>query len=676
MDGSNGAGIAQEKLGKLKKLFPEIFSEGKVDPEKLRLSIGEDLNIQNERYVLNWAGKSDAFRVLQTPTTATLAPTSEGIGDINKTGNVFIEGENLEVLKILQKSYYGKIKMIYIDPPYNTGNDNFIYPDRFSESKDEYLKRIGEKDEEGYLLKEGLFRKNSKENGQYHSNWLSMMYPRLFLARNLLKDDGVIFVSIDDNEVHNLRLLMNEVFGEENCLDRGTLIWVNKGSTKGFNKIVKNHEYVLAYGKNAENIKSVFGLNFPDELSDLEHYCYNAPNPGNPPCEITFPSGLKIEGIADVTFTDSVGDEVKLKIVNGKMQFKNGELVKNVILRGSFPYRDQIETFFKNASLGVPTYDYKGQEWDEIFFNSKGLPRYRKSRNTLIISSVIDKKGIPNYGSADIKDIFGKKETFPFPKPKELIEHLLKYFTTHSDIVFDFFAGSGTTAHAVLDLNKEDGGNRKFILVQLPEKCKEDSEAYKAGYKTIAEIGKERIRRVIKKIVKEKKDNPDLFAYSKGQNQILRSAQNDKAGGRDPRNDNIPDLGFKVFKLKNSNFKIWRSDVIENGKDLAKQIDVFEKNVKPEAKISNMVWEILLKSGYDLNTKVEENKVNGCEVYSAAEGEIIIALSKISQSAIKEIIKLKPKRCICLDSLFVGNDQLKTNTVLQMKDAGVEFKTI
>ena len=647
MDGKS-KDVKQGKIEKLKELFPEVFAEEKIDFNQLKLTLGENVNTENERYVLNWAGKTDAFKVLQETTTATLVPVEKESVDFDKTQNIFIEGENLEVLKVLQKSYYGKIKMIYIDPPYNTGNDSFIYPDRFQESKDEYLKRIGDKDEEGLLTKEGLFRKNNKESGHFHSNWLSMMYPRLFLARNLLRDDGVIFVSIDDNEVHNLRLLMNEIFGEENMLDRGMLIWENRGSTKGFNKIVKNHEYILAYGRNAELVESVYGDNFLNEMGEIEHYCYNAPNPGNPPCEITFKAGCKIENVENKEFNDSVGDEVKLKIISGKMKFKNGILIEDVTLRGSFPYRNQIEDYFKNKPIGIPTLDYKGQEWIEIFFNSKGLPRYRKSRNTLIISSLIDDSKIPNYGSDDIKELFGKKEIFEFPKPKELIEHLCKYFITGSDIILDFFAGSGTTAHAILDLNGKINKQIKFICVQMPEKCDEDSEAFKAGYKTIAEIGKERIRRVIKKIKEEEKQ--------------LKLEKKEI------------DLGFKVFKLRNSNFKIWRSDIKES--DLPKQLDAFEKPIKPESQITNMMWEILLKSGYDLNTKIEEKKLNGVEVFSVADGEIFLALSKINEKALTEITKLRPKKFICLDSLFSGNDQLKTNTALQLKDAGIDFKTI
>src|SRR5690606_28160932 len=238
--------ILQDRLEKLKSDFPEIFTEGKIDIEKFKATFTDDINFNNERYVLNWAGKSDAFKVLQIPTTATLKPQPEESVNFDTTENIFIEGENLEVLKVLQKSYYGKIKCVIIDPPYNTGNDSFIYPDSFKESKADYEKRIGDKDEEGYLMKEGMFRKNSKDSGHYHSNWLSMMYPRLFLAKNLLREDGVIFVHIDDNEVHNLRMIMNEIFGEENFIEQ--IIWRKKsGGGQQDDYIVTEHDYIICY---------------------------------------------------------------------------------------------------------------------------------------------------------------------------------------------------------------------------------------------------------------------------------------------------------------------------------------------------------------------------------------------------------------------------------------------
>ncbi len=256
MDGES-LDLKRDRLQKLKELFPELFAESQLDWEKLKAAFGDDANFVNERYVLNWAGKSDAFRILQQPTTATLKPAPEESVNFDATENLFIEGENLEALKVLQKAYYSKVKCIIIDPPYNTGSDSFIYPDRFSEKKEDYLKRIGDKDEEGYLMKEGLFRKNSKDSGHFHSNWLSMMYPRLFLAKNLLRDDGVIFVHIDDNEVHNLRLVMNEIFGEENFFAQVIVRSNSRGQT--YKQIAKTHEYIL-----------IFTKNFESEMNELE----------------------------------------------------------------------------------------------------------------------------------------------------------------------------------------------------------------------------------------------------------------------------------------------------------------------------------------------------------------------------------------------------------------------
>src|SRR5664280_391932 len=264
MDGKS-LNITEEKLGQLKVILPEAFTENKIDWEKLKAALGDDITFSNERYVLNWAGKSDAFKVLQTPSTRTLVPAKEESINFDETENIFIEGENLEVLKVLQKSYFGKVKMIYIDPPYNTGNDSFIYPDKFAESKEEYLNRIGDKDETGLMTREGVFRKNSKDSGHYHSNWLSMMYPRLFLARNLLRDDGVIFVSIDDNEVHNLRLLMNEVFGEENFVD--CVIWKKRyGGGAKEKYLVSLHEYALLYAKSIDLLDPIIVPNNPESV--------------------------------------------------------------------------------------------------------------------------------------------------------------------------------------------------------------------------------------------------------------------------------------------------------------------------------------------------------------------------------------------------------------------------
>ena len=655
MDGKS-EDIRQERINNLKEIMPEVFTEGKVDVEKLKLTLGEDLNLQDERYVLNWAGKAEAFKVLQAQSTATLAPAPEESIDFEKTQNVFIEGENLEVLKVLQKSYYGKIKMIYIDPPYNTGNDSFIYPDKFSESKDEYLKRIGDKDEEGFLLKEGLFRKNSKESGHYHSNWLYMMYPRLFLARNLLRDDGVIFVSIDDNEVHNLRMIMNEVFGAENFISSISRVMKSGGSKGSY--FTPNVDFILVYAK---NIISTEYFRSPISQDQIANYYNKIESSGNRKGESFGEERVYVAGLdirpnqrywikcPDGSFVIPPGENFPEKIKQGS---KITPTSQDGVWKWIFEtYEDELKkgniVFKQTSTSALLDQDGNRSKWN--IYNKLWL-KDRLEKGVVPSNFIDDYENRQSASELKQLDI-----SFDFAKPAGLIKYLIDIVSVKGDeIVLDFFAGSGTTAHALYLLNKEDGDDRKYICVQLPEKTDEDSEAYKAGYKTIAEICKERIRRVIKKIKKEKEENPDLFA--------------------DQKKD--LDLGMKVFKLKNSNFKIWRNDIAENEKELGKQLDAFENPIKKEAKNENMLWEILLKSGYDLNTKVEEKKISGCPVFLVSDGEMIVCLSKINESVVKEIVKQPPKKCICLDILFAKNDQLKTNTVLQMKDAGVEFRTI
>jgi adenine-specific DNA-methyltransferase len=615
--------ILKDKVKELKKLFPEAVAEGKVDFEQLKATLGDEINSDNERYVLSWAGKAEAFRVLQQPTTATLAPAPKESVNFDTTENIFIEGENLEVLKVLQKSYYGKIKMIYIDPPYNTGNDSFIYPDKFAESKDEYLKRIGEKDEEGYLLKEGLFRKNSKENGQFHSVWLSMMYPRLFLARNLLRDDGVIFISIDDNEVHNLRMVMNEIFGEENF--EGQIHWRRRHNQPNdpTKMIALVAEHILVFSKDKEVFKKS-GVGKVDLTGDYS-------NPDNDPKGDWSSKPWKVG-------SDQSGSRYKIKTPTGKIfdeEWMGDEQTYNDLIKNK-------RILFPKNGDGFPRKKYYRFERESEGQSATNWWPHEQFGNNQAANDLMTK-------------LFGTKNIFDNPKPIELIRGLIQISNAkNNDIILDFFAGACTTAHAVFDINSEDSEQRKFICVQLPELCKENEEAFKAGYKTIAEVGKDRIRKAIKYIKAETKINPDLF--SKVKSEI--------------------DLGFKVFKLKESNFKVWRSDVIEGKDDLVKQMDMFQEPVKPGAEMNNMMWELLVKSGYELTTKVEEKELSKCPVYIIAEGELAICLSKLTETAVKEILKLKPKKVICLDSLFERNDKLKTNTALQMKDAGVEFKTI
>lgn len=623
----------QQKLEALKAVLPEAFTEGKIDWEKLKATLGEDINFSNERYVLNWAGKSEAFKVLQAPTTKTLIPAKNESVEFDNTEHVFIEGENLEVLKVLQKSYFGKVKMIYIDPPYNTGNDSFIYPDKFSETIAEYEKRVGDKDEDGYLTKDGLFRKNSKENGQYHSNWLNMMMPRLYLAKNLLKPDGVIFISIDDNEVHNLRLLMNEVFGEENFLFQVTVLCNPKGRSQD-KYIANSHEYLIGFSKKTPNKGD---LNIPKSEKEIAQ---------------------------EYKLKDTKGNYRELELRNTHREFGRHNRKnlfypfyvneEGLISLSKLPGYTPILPIWEDGFEGCWTWglDKSRAEIDKITVKEiKGnwkvyRKNYAKDESGVATKQVksiwMEKQFHTDKGQAVFNELLNtKSKIFQSPKPLETIKNTLLMGSDAKSIVLDFFTGSATTAHAVMALNAEDGGNRKCISVQLPELCDEKSEAFKAGYQTIADIAKERIRRAGKKIQAE---NPDYQG----------------------------DIGFKVLKLAESNFKQWQQ---VEGNDLTKikeQMEMFIDPVAEGATLENMAYELMLKSGFDLNSTLELKE----GFYTVNQTALVLLLESATQAIIDTVIALKPEKVIALDKLFKGNDQLKTNTALQMKDAAIAFKTI
>ena len=622
----------KERLETLRLLMPEVFDEGHIDWEKLKAALGENVNFANERYVLNWAGKSEAFRVMQQPSTATLVPCREESVDFDNTQNVFIEGENMEVLKVLQKSYFRKVKMIYIDPPYNTGSDSFIYPDKYSESKEEYLRRVGDKNEEGYMTRDGMFRKNAKENGQYHSNWLNMMMPRLYLAKSLLREDGVIFISIDDNEVHNLRLLMNEIFGEENFVAQ--FIWhAKKGGGSDSSKIVTDQEYVLCYLKSDNPAGALQKVELVGETLDKqdEKGSYRRGRELN-----KWGSNSRREDRPTMYFP--------IKGPNGKEVYP----IRNDGSEGCWRWgRKAIKAIVEAGDVEfVERQDGTYIAYEKIRNTDARFKPYRTFINC----------GTTADGSKLIKSIFGAKY-FDFPKPLDLITILANIGLGENDILLDFFSGSGTTAHAVMELNK-DGGNRKYICVQLPELCEEKSEAYKAGYKTIAEISKERIRRAGVKIRKEV--------------EMEQAKQKEQLSFDEEQTVTMPDLGFKVFKLSDSNFKQWRDIKGSDKEEWQQQILDFLDPVTENATIDNMVYELLLKSGKDLNSVIEQK-----EGYYLINGnELILMLESATQDVVNSVLAEHPDKVIALDRLFEGNDQLKTNTVLQMRDAGIEFKTI
>ncbi|MEW6527679.1 MAG: site-specific DNA-methyltransferase [Spirochaetota bacterium] len=631
--------IIKQKLEELKKIIPDCFTEEKIDWEKLKVFFDQNIEFKNERYHLSWAGKTNAYRLLQTPTYKTLKPCKEESVDFDNTENVFIEGDNLEVLKVLQKAYFGKIKMIYIDPPYNTGND-FVYKDDFSQTLAEYKKQVGDLDENGNATKAGLF-KNTRENGQYHSNWLNMMLPRLFLARTLLRDDGVIFVSIDDNEVHNLRLLMDEIFGEENFRNMLIIRRGIKSVQNQFEKIDRLNygaEYVLVYTKNSNYKFDQFTIDLDEERQGTWNNHWRGTDRPTMRYEIF--------GIIPSYGQWRWSRERSLRAIENYIN-----MLKELNKTENELTQEDIDKWWKNKL------EEEGEEVDLLRLSKNNKPEHYipPSYEKTISNLWIDLK--PNGGN-QFKSIM-KKKFFETPKSLDLIKRLINFsFGNRKDgFILDFFAGSGTTAHAVMELNKEDGGNRKWILVQLPEPTDPESEAYKAGYKTIADIARERIRRAAKKIQEE-----------------INEEKKKKAGEIqfEEQKETKHDLGFKVFKLDESNFKQWRPFVPENPEQIKEAILKFVDNVKPESTEENMLYELMLKNGKKLTDKVK--KKDG--YYIINDNELVIMLDKVDKKIIDSIIQLKPQKVIALDKLFNGNDPLKTNTVLQFKDAGIEFRSV
>ena len=612
--------IAEEKRQQLKQIFPEIFCEDKIDFDQLRRILGECVEPDKERFGLNWPGKAECMKIIQQPSLGTLKPCRAESVNFDETENIFIEGENLEVLKLLQKTYFGKVKMIYIDPPYNTGND-FIYPDDYKDSLNQYMRYTGQVDDEGRK-----FSTNSDRTGRFHSNWLNMMYPRLYIARQLLRDDGVIFISIDDHEQANLKALCDQIFGEENFL--ACLIW--KSGRTASSHFTNENEYIFAFAKSIKSLP-FFQFEGNDIISDRTIKRESAKNIAS---EITFPPGIRFES-DDKIFSTQLGAQERVEVVSGIFECRNRKLLNQVTLRAPWAMKDQIIKWLRNEEV----VDQKGQDIIDFFFKSNGILQYKKNRIFQHPKTTID--GISTkVGTNEIKHLLSTS-IFEFPKPTNLIKFLCKIVCSDNDnVIVDFFSGSGTTADAIMQLNAEDGGNRKYICVQIPEPCDEQSEAYKAGYKTIADIAKERICRAAKEIAKE--ENPDKV-------------------------QNV-DLGFKVFKLDESNFKIWNNDQNDFKKNPARQLEFNIDHIKPDSSVEDILFEILLKDGLPLTTKIEKKQFAGKDVYSIEDDTLLICLDKqITSQLIDAMAAANPSRVICLDAGFRGNDQLKVNTVQTFK---------
>ena len=466
--------LVQDNIQALTRLFPEVACDGKIDFHKLRNLLGDAVDNASDRYNFTWHGKDAALRLSQTPSLGTLRPCKEQSKDWDTTQNLYIEGDNLEVLKLLQKSYHGRVKMIYIDPPYNTGND-FVYHDDFRDNLANYQRLTGQADEAGKV-----YTTNSETSGRYHTDWLNMIYPRLRLARNLLRDDGAIFISIDDHEQGNLKKICDEVFGEDNFLINA--IWIN-GRTSA-SHFTKSHEYVIGYAKNINQFPL---FKYKGEAAIISDRTIKKPGLKNPPSDIDFPSGIEFR-CPDKIFPKKFGDKEPVEIVKGIMECRDGKLKNPITVRAGWTMKDMICNWLK----GKQVYDQKGQLVTGFFFKENGVLQYEKEKGTIHPNSVIT--GITTKSGSNRVSNLLDVDAFSFPKPVELIEYLSP-MVEDGDIVLDFFSGSASTADAVMNLNAEDHGNRHFILVQLPETCPDTSDAAKAGYKNICEIGEERIRR-------------------------------------------------------------------------------------------------------------------------------------------------------------------------------------
>lgn len=636
--------IAEDKRQELLRLFPEIRTEdGKLDFERLKLALGEAVDVGKERYGMNWPGKADCFKTLQMPSLGTLRPCPEESVNFDTTENLIIEGDNLEVLKLLQKSYLGKVKMIYIDPPYNTGND-FIYPDNYAESLQTYLEYTGQVDAEGRK-----FGTNTDSDGRFHSKWLNMMYPRLYLARNLLRDDGTIAISIGEDELGNLLHLCNEVFGEENLITICSRV-MKTGGQKGvhFSPCV---DYIIVVAKSIDSLdpfRQQIGQNVIDKV--YTKTAVDGPRRGEkyrlmglyqamldkranqrfyiecPDGELVIPPG--------VSFPDEQreGSQVTPQDEDGVWRWTYSRYSKE---KGQ-----QNVEFIKSDRTSLVKPDGSRASWNvyyKIWLNDR-LEQGQLPGNIL-------EKFESRHSSAELKVL---QIPFDFAKPSALIKFLMTVCgVKEGDITLDFFAGSGSTGHAALELSLETGQARPFICVQLPERTSAESEEYKNGFKTISSITMERIRRVGKRL-------QELHV------------------GRDG------DVGFRVFKLAESNLKPWNAEVPHDASALEKQLELHVEHIREGRTADDLLYEILLKSGFPLTTPVETLQLSGKTVHSVAGGALFICLERaLTLELIRAMAERKPERVVCLDEGFANNDQLKANAVQIFKTKGVtSFRTV
>ena len=612
--------IVSDNVYKLKELFPEVITEDKIDFDKLKLILGSDIDTDNEKYSFTWPGKTQAIKESQKQSTGTLRPCKEESKNWDTTKNLYIEGDNLEVLKLLQKSYYNKIKCIYIDPPYNTGKE-FVYPDNYHDNLENYLNITGQ-----FSSEDGIkITTNSESSGRYHSNWINMMYPRLKLARNLLSEEGLIFISLDDSEIFNLKKICDEIFGEENFVCN--FVRKNKaGSGHDSKKIAIEFDYIMCYCKNNNEVQ--VNQEHVDVSSDTKYKLSD---------EYEERRGKYYLRSLDYKGSYSEKMDYPITTPDGTVIYSGNKFGKPNTWRWS---KDKFEWGLEKGFIEFKKREKWGvfiKQYQFVDNNDNIYIRQNPYRALISFSN--------GEGSADFKNLM-KNSAFDFPKPVSLINFLQKISTNNDSIVLDFFSGSATSAQSVFQLNSEDYGTRRFIMIQLPEKTNEKSEAYREGFKNICEIGKERIRKAGEKIVEES-GNKDL------------------------------DIGFKVFKLDSSNLEKWNPDY----DNLKQTLLVSQDNIKEDRTQEDLIYEIMLKYGIDLTLPIEEYTANENKIYSIGYGALLICLdNNITKNIVDSIIELSKdseiSRVVFKDNGF-ASDADKTNIKETLRTHNIdEFITI
>ena len=616
MDGMS-MNLEQTNMDKLRAVFPECFVEGRLDIDKLLSLCGEYIINDFEKYKFEWKGKAECLKLAQKRSTGTLRPCPEESVNWDTTQNLYIEGDNLEVLKLLQTTYYRKVKMIYIDPPYNTGND-FVYQDDFADPMARYKE-----------VTQQTTKSNPETMGRFHTNWLNMMYPRLRLAANLLRDDGVIFISIDDNEIDNLRKLCNEVFGEENFVAQ--IIWQKRTSPDARKVLSNGHEYIVVYAKSMNSIDEVLRL-LPTSEIDADTF----KNPDNDPRGPWVSSDFTAPG------------------------YRPNQMYE-IITPSGYRMTPPEGRCWKNTEDVYNQYLAEGRLW--FGADGKGVPRaktYLSERDGKAIWTwwPNNEVGHTQEATQEVMNLFEKTKCFDYPKPVRLIRRIIQMSTNKEseDIVLDFFSGSATTAHAVMQLNAEDGGNRRFILVQLPERCNENTDAYKAGYHMICEIGKERIRRAGKKILSEN-----------GQVKF------DDAGKEET------DIGFRVYKLDTSNLKTWDATPIreEQMSMLYDRMNDMVQRVKPDRSDMDMVCEIMLKLGVPLTYSITPVDLGGKTAYMVGDDCLLMVClaHEIKPEDVETMADYAPAKIVISRESF-ADDSAMANAYYILKDREIELKLV